>query len=112
MAISGHKRDPVAGGQAERLHECTQCGSELVYPVEWEQTGVKQWTVLRRCPNCQAIMAGRHGQAVVDAFDQELDQGAEALMRDLERLARANMADAVDRFVRALAADAILPEDF
>ncbi len=34
------------------------------------------------------------------------------LARDYKRLMRANMADEIDRFVGALTADAILPEDF
>ena len=33
-------------------------------------------------------------------------------MDDLRELARANMADAVERFVAALWAGAVLPEDF
>ena len=45
-------------------------------------------------------------------FDEELDRGADALARDYKRLMRANMAEEIDRFVGALDADAILPEDF
>ena len=48
----------------------------------------------------------------MDRFDDELDRGTEALMRDLKRLTQANMEDEIDRFVLALGSDAILPEDF
>ena len=48
----------------------------------------------------------------VVSFDEELDRGMEELAADLGRLARANMADDVDRFVAALNADAIQPMDF
>ena len=47
-----------------------------------------------------------------EAFDEELDRGTEALVRDLQRLMRANMEDDVDRFLAALAADQIWPMDF
>jgi hypothetical protein len=48
----------------------------------------------------------------VDRFDEHLDRGTEALVRDLRRLTRANMEDEIDAFVRALEADAIQPMDF
>jgi len=48
----------------------------------------------------------------VDRFDEQLDIGTEILLRDLKRLEQANMEDEIDRFVRAVNADAILPEDF
>ena len=51
-------------------------------------------------------------EETVERFDEELDRGTEALVRDLLRLMRANMEDDVERFVTALHADAILPEDF
>jgi hypothetical protein len=35
-----------------------------------------------------------------------------AILRDLKRLATANMADEIDRFTAALDADLVLPEDF
>ena len=52
------------------------------------------------------------GQAVVERFDEELDRGTEALVRDLKRLMHANMEEEIDRFVSALRDDQILPEDF
>ena len=48
----------------------------------------------------------------VEEFDEELDRGGDALARDYKRLMRANMAEEIERFVGALEADAILPEDF
>ena len=51
-------------------------------------------------------------QDVVERFDEELDRGTEALVRDLKRLMQANMEDEVERFVSALQADHIVPEDF
>jgi hypothetical protein len=94
------------------LHICIECASELVYPVQWEEAGPDNWRVLLHCPNCDIHREGVFTQENVEEFDEELDRGGDALSRDYKRLLRANMADEIDRFVGALEADAILPEDF
>jgi hypothetical protein len=94
------------------LHCCARCESKLVYPVQWEESGPENWSVLLHCPNCEAYREGIFAQHTVESFDEELDRGADALARDYKRLMRANMAEEIDRFVGALHADAILPEDF
>jgi hypothetical protein len=94
------------------LHVCVECDSELVYPVQWEEAGPENWSVLLHCPNCDVFREGVFTQDNVELFDEELDRGADALARDYKRLMRANMADEIDRFVGALDAGAILPEDF
>ena len=96
----------------QELHVCLDCGSGLVYPVEWEEAGPEDWSVLLHCPNCDVCREGVFSQATVESFDEELDRGAEALARDYKRLMQANMADEVERFAGALHAGAILPEDF
>ena len=103
---------PGPGHAVEDLHVCPSCEQQLVYPMEWEEAGATHWEVALRCPNCEWESTGRFAQETVDRFDEELDRGTEALVRDLKRLTRANMEDEVDRFVRALNAGAILPEDF
>ena len=94
------------------LSSCLDCESRLVYPIEWEEAGAENWSVLLHCPNCETYRDGVFSQDTVESFDEELDRGADALAQDYRRLVRANMADEVDRFVRALEVDAILPEDF
>ena len=94
------------------LHVCPDCRRDLVYPVEWEEASETHWEVVLRCPNCEWHEVGRFDQATVDRFDEELDLGSEILIGDLKRLQQANMEDEVDRFVRALNAGAVLPEDF
>jgi hypothetical protein len=96
----------------QELHLCLDCGSGLVYPVEWEEAGLENWTVLLQCPDCDTAREGVFSQATVEAFDEELDRGTDALARDYKRLLRANMCEEIDRFVGALQAGAILPEDF
>ena len=102
---------PAAEPQQD-LHVCTECESELVYPVQWEEAGPDNWSVLLHCPNCDVFREGVFTQDNVELFDEELDRGADALARDYKRLMRANMADEIDRFMGALSAGAILPEDF
>jgi hypothetical protein len=118
---------PAAGGPAEEppqapehppaephqdLHVCMECASELVYPVQWEESGADNWSVLLHCPNCDLYREGVFSQDTVESFDEELDRGSDALARDYKRLMRANMAEEIECFVGALRADAILPEDF
>jgi hypothetical protein len=94
------------------LHMCVGCTSQLVYPVQWEESGSDNWSVLLHCPNCDVYREGVFTQETVELFDEELDRGADALARDYKRLMRANMADEIDTFVGALNSGAILPEDF
>jgi len=94
------------------LHVCLECDSELVYPVEWDESGAENWSVLLHCPNCNVFREGVFSQDTVEAFDEELDRGADLLAGDYRRLLRANLAEEIERFVGALHADAILPEDF
>ena len=94
------------------LHVCLECGSGLVYPVEWEEAGPDSWAVLLHCPDCDGCRDGVFSQETVETFDEELDRGTDALARDYKRLLRANMAEEIERFAGALHAGAILPEDF
>jgi hypothetical protein len=96
----------------EDLHLCAGCGSELVYPVSWEEAGTVHWQVTLRCPNCESWATGTYEQHAVEAFDEELDRGTEALVRDLKRLVKANMEEQVERFIDALRDDHIVPDDF
>jgi hypothetical protein len=101
-----------AGGAVRDLHLCPCCDRDLVYPVEWEEVSPTHWEVLLRCPNCEWTEVDTFDQPTVDRFDEQLDIGTEILLRDLKRLQQANMEEEIDRFVRAVNADAILPEDF
>ena len=94
------------------LHVCPECDSQLVMPLCWEEAGRTHWDVTLHCPNCDWVGGGVYAEALVERFDEELDRGTEVLLRDLQRLVRANMEDDVERFLAALHAGAILPEDF
>jgi hypothetical protein len=94
------------------MHVCGACTSPLVYPVDWEEAGTTHWEVSLRCPECEWSGTSVFGQEAVERFDEELDRGTETLVRDLKRLAQAHMEEDVERFVAALQADHIVPEDF
>ena len=101
-----------AAPSTEELHICTECDAGLVYPLEWEEVTNTHWEVSLRCPNCEHFRVDTFDQDVVDRFDDELDRGTTALLRDLKRLTRANMEEEIDRFCVALDSDAIWPMDF
>ena len=103
--------EPVAEPRQE-LQLCIECASGLVYPVQWDEAGTENWNVLLHCPNCDVYREGIFCQDTVELFDEELDRGADALARDYKRLVRANMAEEIESFIGALAAEAVLPEDF
>jgi hypothetical protein len=106
------KAPAVSNRPVRELHECPSCDHDLVYPVEWEEVSPTHWEVLLRCPNCEWSEVGTFDQPTVDRFDERLDRGTETLLDDLRRLQQANMEEEIDRFVRAMHAGAILPEDF
>jgi hypothetical protein len=94
------------------LHECLNCGSALVHPIEWEPSGEDHWSVLLRCPECEIHRLGVFDQATLDALDRELDRGDTALREAYIALVQENMAAEVEVFAHALTAGALLPEDF
>jgi hypothetical protein len=96
----------------EDLHVCAECACELVYPIEWEEAGPENWRVALRCPNCEWTVTGVFPQDLVDLFDERLDEGTEQLVSDLKQLMYTNMTEEIERFVSALDAGALLPEDF
>jgi hypothetical protein len=108
----GAPRRSLARGRSTALHVCPCCDSELVFPTDWAPADRRRWRVELRCPDCEWIGGGVYAQQVVDRFDDALDAGTELLLNDLNMLARANMEDQVGRFLDALRADHILPEDF
>ncbi len=98
---------------ATGLHLCPECGSALVQPTRWEQAAKRgHWRLWRRCPECEWHSDGIFGEAEIDAFDEALDDGAEALNHELEELERESMRGVAEVFAAALAADLITADDF
>jgi hypothetical protein len=103
---------PASPASPADLHVCPDCRSELVYPVAWEEAGRTSWEVSLRCPNCEWTLTSVYDEDTIQRFDATLDCGTEALVADLRQLTRANMEHDVERFVAALGAGHVLPEDF
>jgi hypothetical protein len=96
----------------DRLHICFHCAGELAYPLDWSEEGPRHWRIILRCPECESRREGVFEQTVVERLDDELDRAASALLGNLKRMTHANMSEEVEFFVRALAADLIVPSDF
>jgi hypothetical protein len=100
--------EPVRQG----LHLCPECGSDLVQPVDWHEATDDRWELTLECPNCWRATEGLYDREEVHQLEERLDDGLADMLDDLKRLTHANMADQIDRFVAALDADLVLPEDF
>ena len=92
-------------------HVCSACKRPLLQSEFALQEG-DRWRVLLSCPSC-----GWSGTRVLSDEDlgrleRELDAGCDQLAEALERLTEHNMREYYDSFTAALAADALLPEDF
>jgi hypothetical protein len=108
VRFDGGHQAPARDG----LHICRDCDSELVQPIEWRATADDRWDLTLYCPNCDSSCRGVYDQQQVERLEEQLDIGVEVIVRDLQRLTSANMADEIERFASALEADLILPEDF
>jgi hypothetical protein len=104
--------DRAADVEHGPLHICPDCQCELVQPISWTEASEDQWELLLRCPNCDWSTEGVFAQAAVEELEERLDDGLADMLSDLQRLTQANMAEEIDRFLAALQADLILPEDF
>jgi hypothetical protein len=94
------------------LHVCPDCNSDLVQPIDWSEAPDERWSLVLNCPNCGWYTEGLYTQDQVRELEDRLDEGLADMLRDLTRLTQANMADQIERFITALHADQILPEDF
>ncbi len=104
---------PAAAPRGSGLHVCGECGSCLVQPTQWEQAGDRgHWRLWRRCPECGWFGDAVYGEREIDAYDEELDAGTQALGEVLRQLEHENMQNIADAFTAALAADLLTADDF
>lgn len=97
--------------QTAGAHVCRFCTLPLVQPQDAERTG-RDWHVQLYCPNCGWSGEAMLDQGQMDDLDEAVDDGFALLAAALAQITRANMHEYVGRFTAALAADAVLPEDF
>lgn len=97
----------------QQLTRCATCKLESVVPLmdESHETATG-WHITLRCTSCFEVREVDVTQESADAFDTALDKQSRELTAAIRRWAHDNMQDYVNRFARALEADAIHPEDF
>jgi len=70
------------------------------------------WEIERRCPECEWRETGIYEQEIVEWWDELLEAGTDSLIRELELIVSEEIDHEADRLREALAAGALLPEDF
>lgn len=80
--------------------------------MRWMKVAEGRWELTLECPNCWWSGDGVFGPDEVAELEQRIEDGVAKMLRDLRRLANAIAAEELERFVDALHADLILPEDF
>jgi hypothetical protein len=95
-----------------KLDNCPECGSGLLHLLDCEPTRNGRWFIRLRCPECWLELSGTWGDSALERFEEDFSRGAGQIAGALERMERANMAEALGRLSAALTADALLPMDF
>jgi hypothetical protein len=98
---------PVAG-----LHECPDCRSDMVCPIDWHTLDAERWAMDLHCGQCglRRDVVATNAQAA--DFDGALDERQRMVEHALARLDAERMAAEVDAFVEALERDLIDAGDF
>ena len=91
---------------------CASCGSDLVFPTDWENTSETTWLVALRCPECHAEYEETLERWRIERFVTQLHTQKRALAKELARFTMSSFVLDAERFVAALKAGHIQPEDF
>ena len=94
------------------LHACPACGGRHVHPVEWAFIEEDRWDLTLTCHNCFWAGGGVYGAEVLELLEADLDHDIDSIVADLRQLEAWNMEEYAEAFAAALAAGALLPEDF
>jgi hypothetical protein len=97
--------------RALETHICPACELPFVEP----EFGVQEddlWRVALSCQNCGWSGVRLLDQDALERFECALDAERSQLLADLKHMTARNMREYLQRFTAALAAGAILPEDF
>jgi hypothetical protein len=97
---------------APALERCPRCRSTLVQPVSWRRVADDRWELLLRCPDCGDRWHDEASTAAVRRLHEVMKEGREVLERHLDAIERIAWQETAEAFIQALAAGAILPEDF
>jgi hypothetical protein len=95
------------------LHVCPDCAQPFVVPGSVrEVVSTDRVRLHLSCANCGWTTVAVHADHELSGLDQQLDRSYADLLWTLELVWLANEETAINAFSAALAADAILPEDF
>src|SRR4051812_5192311 len=91
---------------------CPHCGSRLAYPLHGRRAGEAPGRRRLRCPDCGRTWSRGAPTRGVRRFARRLADDRRSLVEHLREIERIERESEIERFSSALAADAILPEDF
>ena len=95
------------------LHVCPACARPFVVPLAVLEIGPDgRFPVVLACRNCDWSEANSFADEELTALDYALDAITGAMEDALDDLVVAQELERIEAFATALAADAILPEDF
>ena len=100
------------GHWTTRLEQCPECKRDMVQPDGYEPLWGDRWLISRSCPNCGWQHEGVFPHEALRSYEEHLDAVDDQLWDDLARIQRERIDDEVAALAGALAAGAILPEDF
>ena len=112
MLDSQNSPNTGVGHWTTRLEHCPECERDMVQPANYEPLWGDRWLISRTCPNCGWEHEGVFPHIALRNFEERLDEIDDQLWDDLIRIQRELVDDEVARFAKAVAADALLPEDF
>ena len=107
-----HRQDDTTTTQRD-LHVCDACARDFIVPVSVvDLISHDRCIVELACMNCGIAALGVHDDRSLMELDLRMEASQDAMREAIEVLEIADDLDRVDRFVRALREDHILPEDF
>ena len=112
MLDSQNSPNTGVGHWTTRLEHCPECERDMVQPANYEPLWGDRWLISRTCPNCGWEHEGVFPHIALRNFEERLDEIDDQLWDDLVRIQRELVADVGALAATAVAADAILPEDF
>jgi hypothetical protein len=107
------RQDDTTPLRHDSLATCAACLRDFIVPVSVvDLIDHERCIVELACTNCGTASLGVHDDRSLMELDRQLDH-AQRLMREaVEVLRIADDLERIDRFVRALRDDQVLPEDF
>jgi hypothetical protein len=105
---------PTTSTPITDLDICVACGRSFVVPSAILEVVPNElsYKVELTCNNCGHSHVGSYDEDTMEGLDRALDREHATLQEIADRVYRENMLEEIERFVAALDANLILPEDF